>query len=146
MVLHPEACWGGLPTSIQKTNILETVKFVTYTRHFQEKHLAGAFRSTHLAGNHLAGTFQKTFSGNICKKHLAGIKKKHFAETISKTHLAGTFWQEHFGGIFFYNSKTLQMLFFKIKVQKLNPEVRCHYFVQYVSTLLHMYDCFGFNI
>ena len=84
MVLHPEACWGGLPTSVQKTNILETGKSVTYTRHFQEKHLAGAFRSTHLAGDHLAGTFQKTFSGNIFKKHLAGLKKNILQEQFQK--------------------------------------------------------------
>ena len=84
MVLHLEACWGGFPTSVQKTNILETGKFVTYTRHFQEKYLAGAFCSTHLAGNHLAGTFQKPFSGNICKKHLAGIKKNILQEQFQK--------------------------------------------------------------
>ena len=39
MVLHAEACWGGLPMRVQKTNIynLETGEFVTYTRHFQKK-------------------------------------------------------------------------------------------------------------
>jgi hypothetical protein len=29
------------------------------------------------------------------------------AGTISKTHLAGTFWQEHFGGIFFFTIREL---------------------------------------
>jgi hypothetical protein len=44
MVLHPEACWGGLPTRVQKTKIYnqEIDEFVTDTRHFQKKPLAGA--------------------------------------------------------------------------------------------------------
>jgi len=52
MVLHPEACWGGLPTRVQKTKIYnqEIDEFVTDTRHFQKKHLAGAILQDRLAG------------------------------------------------------------------------------------------------
>jgi hypothetical protein len=52
MVLHPEACWGGLPTRVQKTKIynLETDEFVTDTRHFQKSIWRELSCSTSLRG------------------------------------------------------------------------------------------------
>jgi hypothetical protein len=69
MVLHPEAGRGGLPTRVQKTKIyLETDEFAS-TPPFLKKYLAGVISGVtfgrELFKNYLAGTFQKTFSGNF---------------------------------------------------------------------------------
>ena len=44
MVLHPEACWGGLPTHVQKTKIynLETGEFAS-TPSFSKKAFGGSY-------------------------------------------------------------------------------------------------------
>ena len=51
MVFHPEACWGRLPTRVQKTKIynLETGEYSSIPP-FQKKHLAGAFWGSSLRG------------------------------------------------------------------------------------------------
>jgi hypothetical protein len=43
MVLHPEACWGGLPTHVKKTKIynLETGEFAS-TPPFSKKTFGGS--------------------------------------------------------------------------------------------------------
>ena len=105
-MLHPEACWVGLQTLVKKTNIynLETSKFVTYTRHFQKKHLAGVILGVTFGGNVWQNFFQKTIWREFFKKPFGG---NNFMCQI----LAGTFSREHFGEkfeIFFFTSKTLQ--------------------------------------
>ena len=118
MVFHPEAGWGGLSTPVQKTKIYVLRIGTQAPRHFQKKHLAGAFCTSLLAG-----IFQKLFGGNFFKKHLAGTFKKHLVGKFSKTHLAGTFWQEHFGGklVFFNNSKIYKMIIFLNKGSETQP-------------------------
>jgi hypothetical protein len=91
MVFHPEAGWGGLPTRVQKQKYLETDKFVTSTRQFQKKPLAGAILWVTFGGN-ISKTiwrdlFQKTFSGNF-KKTFGG---KIFKNTFGGNILARTF-------------------------------------------------------
>ena len=70
MVLHPEACWGGLPTRIQKTNIyiLEIGEF-TSTPPFSRK----AFGRSYLVGQVCAGTFWR----ELFKNYLAGTFSKN---------------------------------------------------------------------
>ena len=83
MVLHLEACWGGLPTWVQKKNYnIETGKKVTYTRNFQKLRSTGGYFWRELSTgvtfggkiktNHLAGKFQKTFGRKKCKLDYGG--------------------------------------------------------------------------
>jgi hypothetical protein len=74
MVFHPEAGWGGLPTRVQKTKIynLETDEFAS-TPPFSKNsvQLGGTFGGISQPG--------VTFGGNIFKKHLAGKFQKIFS-------------------------------------------------------------------
>ena len=70
MVLHPEACWGGLPMHAQKTNIynLETGEFAS-TLQCSKPAFSGSYLALPFGGifskTIWRELFQKTFSGNI---------------------------------------------------------------------------------
>jgi hypothetical protein len=99
MVLHPEACWGGLPTRVQKTKIynLETGEFAS-TPPFSKKHLAGAISQYTFGGNFSKTIWRELFQKNIWreffKKYLAGTFKTHIWREQFQKHI----WREHFGG------------------------------------------------
>ena len=88
MVLHPEACWLGLPTRVQKKKIynLETGEFVANTRHFQTKHLAGVILWDTFGRETIwREYFKKSFGGNFSINHLEGtLKKKIWREQFQK--------------------------------------------------------------
>jgi len=54
MVLHPKACWGGLPTRVQKTNIynLETGEFAS-TPPFSKKTFGGSYLACQICAGRL---------------------------------------------------------------------------------------------
>ena len=79
MVLHPEACWGGLPTRVQKTKIynLETGEYITNTGHFQKKAFGGSYLAPHFGRETIwREHYKKTFGGKISKKLLTGKYRK----------------------------------------------------------------------
>jgi hypothetical protein len=127
MVLHPEACWGGLPTRVQKTKIyhLENRKSVTNTCHFQKSIWQELSRGLLLGG--------KLFGGNFFKKSFGRkFSKKLSAGTISKNN-----WRAHFGEnilagnlIFFHFENSTKCSFFKLRFRILTQEIHCHSFAQ----------------
>jgi hypothetical protein len=91
MVLHPEACWGGLPTRIQKTKIynLEIGEFAS-TPPFKKKHLAGVILQVTVGLERLAGFFSKN--------HLAGIfQKPIWREQFHVSNSSGNIFAKQFG-------------------------------------------------
>jgi hypothetical protein len=89
MVLHPEACWGGLPTRVQKTKIynLETDEFAS-TPPFSKKAFGGSISQVTFGGK-----ISKTIWRELFKKHLAGTFKNIIWQEQFQKHI----WQEHLG-------------------------------------------------
>ena len=102
-MLHPEACWGGLPARIQTTNIynLETGKFVTNTRHFQNKPLAGVILQVTFGREIIWREYFKTLFGRKISKT---FRQEQFQKLIGGNILA----KKNLRDFFFFTLKTPQ--------------------------------------
>ena len=109
MVLHPEACWGGLPTHVQKTKIynIETGEFAS-TPPFSKKAFGGSYLKVTFGREIIwREYFKKIIWREKFKKPLGGNNFKNF-------------WREHFGGnivagnlkYFFHFEKSTKCSFF----------------------------------